>query len=102
MNIWTFLIVAGSVWALFQILAVLVCMRFTKLRGTAVVEWQDRDVKDRPDWDHDEVEVIAQLVMAPDAEEETEEDVDDFRLWAREVSMQRGIRRGLKRMERLP
>lgn len=44
-------ITAVTIWACFQFLAVLFGWRFTRLRAVAVVEWQDCDVKDSPDWD---------------------------------------------------
>jgi hypothetical protein len=96
-NVLTILIVCGSVWGLFQILTVVVGWRFTAMRGQAVVEWQDCDVKDKPDWDLEDVAAAGTLVREVVDQERSEEAEDceaaNFLLWEAEMADKRGIRR---------
>jgi hypothetical protein len=103
MNAITLLVMCGSVWGLFQIAAVLFGWRFTKLRAEAVVEWQDCDVKDRPDWNDGDVEAVAELVREVVDQERSEEEQDDeaahFLRWEAEVTDKR-IAKYERRMDR--
>lgn len=106
MNIWKILFLGGSMLALVQILAVLVCMRFGAMRGKAVVEWQDCDRNDPPAesvWDAlDRHLAVPSDTAAEDqaiAVSATSND-DHFAMWEAEVAADKGIARHMRRMDR--
>ena len=107
----TLALVCVSVYACFRGIAFVAnnggrsMLGLVAVRAEVVVEWQDCDRKDSPDWDHADVEVIATLVReaavhdTPDGEE-PDDLAEHFRLWRAELVEDRGVRRRLRRMDR--
>lgn len=101
MNIWKILFLGGSALALVQILAVLVCWRFTAMRSRAVAEPFAEEPPAGPSvWDAldrhlantaAEDQAIAVSAMSND---------DHFAMWEAEVAADKGIARSLRRMDR--
>ena len=92
-------VLGGCGLILVQILVVLVCWRFGAMRGRAVADWQDCDVKDREDWEYEDAEVLARIVQdACDAEPDPT--AEHFQLWHADLTGRRRVRRYLRRMDR--
>lgn len=76
------------------------------VRAEAVVEWQDCDKQERTDWDYADVEAMVMLVHEATtsdddpAADEPDEIAEHFKLWHAELSGEKQIARGLRRMER--